>query len=554
MALSLASQTKTIEISKATYGAWSETLTFSVFLNDIPEQPIRMVPEDGALNQDTRPIFTWTIPSDSEGNELNFQIQIDISENFSSQLGLPIFEALSSVSYDGFSFSAPVPSGSGQVSFQPPFALINRTVYYWRVRAHDGTRYGHWSNTGHFTSGILATKAVISTTQAYLPVAGMSTAVVVSYQDALGNIDTNYQVPTTFVQSQTSLGTFNPVVATTVNGVASTVYTTSGILGASHIEIVSALEHSALVLFSVNVDNIPILISPTSGKRLASQAKPKLTWTVPNNINSRSMHFKVEIYKSSLLNMLHLVYEADSKDNATGFSYTNAVSPLSPDVSHDVQISLPDGKYWWRIVPWDGFGYLEPSKTSTFGFPNAMSIVSKPLLSAKPITQAVAMANVSIDIGNELLPATAKHYITNMALENEEDIIWYDVSQNIVERKKFVFPSNVIPDHGWAIAIKTNIEANDSVGQISFNGHGVVFDGDYSETVNEDYVGVISSLTPIAFQALPSIDGSELALSWAYVDLNSDNRRIIDKFIVEVYNPATGLYEPYDGNKGEITA
>ena len=554
MALSLASQTKTIEVSKATYGAWSETLAFSVFLNDIPEQPVKMLPANEALNQDTRPIFTWTVPFDSEENDLNFHIQVDISEDFSSQGGVPVFEALSSNSYDGFSFSAPVPSGAGQVSFQNPVPLIDRTVYYWRVRAHDGTRYGHWSSIGNFTVGILATKVVISTTQAYLPVAGMSTAVVATYQDALGNVDTNYIEPTTFVQSQTSLGTFNPVIATTVNGVASTVYTTSGILGASQIEIVSSLEHSPLVVFSVNVDNIPILVSPANGKRLESQSKPKLTWTVPNNINSRSMHFKVEIYKSSLLNLLHLVYEADSKDDTTGFSYTSAISPLSPDVSHDVQISLPDGKYWWRIVPWDGFSYLEPSKTFSFGFPDVMSVVSKPLVSVKPITQAVAMANVSIDIGNELEPAVARHYITNMALENEENIVWYEVTQNIIERKKFIFPSNTVPEHGWAIALKTVINANDSTGQISFNGHGVVFDGDYSETTNEDYVGVISSLTPIAFQALPSIDGSELALSWAYVDLNSDNRRIIDKFVVEVYNPATGLYEPYDGNKGEITA
>ncbi len=186
--------------------------------------------------------------------------------------------------------------------------------------------------------------------------------------------------------------------------------------------------------------------------------------------------------------------------------------------------------------------------------PNQMVVVSKPLLSEKPVTQAVLMANVVIEKGSENNPGEARHYVTNMALEPEDAIIWHDVTEYVASRKKFVFKNRAAPASGWAIAIKTVIDANESTGIISFNGHGVVFDGDYSETINEDYVGVISALTPISFQALPSIDGDTLTLSWAYVDLNSDNRRIIDKFILEVYNPATGLYEPYDGDKGEIIA
>ena len=38
------------------------------------------------------------------------------------------------------------------------------------------------------------------------------------------------------------------------------------------------------------------------------------------------------------------------------------------------------------------------------------------------------------------------------------------------------------------------------------------------------------------------------------MDLNTDNRRVIDKFIIEVYDPETGEYKPYDGNNGEIQA
>lgn len=554
MALSLASLTKNIEISTAQYGEWSSVLEFSVFLNRIPNQPNLIVPVNNALNQSSQPILTWAIPSDAENNLLNFHLQIDTSETFDSQSGLPVIDANSIQSFSGFSFNAPVVAGSGQASFEVPVVLSGRSKYFWRVRAHDGTRYGDWSDVSNFTVGILATHVIITTAQAYLPVAGMTTTVMATYQDADGNVDTSYNATTTFIQSQNTLGFFNPVIATTLNGVATTTYTSSGALGATRIETASSLTQTAVTLFSVNVDNLAILIAPTDGKRLASQTKPRLTWSVPNNLSSRNMHFKVEIYKSPMLSLLHLVYEANSKDSTIGFSYTNPVPPLSADVWHDVQVSLPDGKYWWRVIPWDGFGYLEPSKVSTFSFPNQMVVVSKPIVSAKPITQAVAMANVSIDIGNEALPAMARHYITNMALETEDEVVWHDVTDYISSRKKFIFPKDQVPTRGWAVAIKTEIFANDATGEIAFNGHGVVFDGDYTETSNEDYIGVVSALTPIAFQAVPSVDGTNLTLSWAYMDLNSENRRIIDKFVIEVYNPATGLYEPYDGNKGEVSA
>jgi hypothetical protein len=128
------------------------------------------------------------------------------------------------------------------------------------------------------------------------------------------------------------------------------------------------------------------------------------------------------------------------------------------------------------------------------------------------------------------------------------------VTAKVQSRTKHVFRSSTVPAHGFALAIKTVIKANDALGSISLNGHGAVFDGDYSETANEDYIGVLSAITPIGFTASPSEDGQSIALTWAYVDLNTESRRVIDKFIIEVFNPDTGRYEPYDGGTGEVTA
>lgn len=554
MALSVASQAKQIEVSYAHYGAWSSTLEFSVFLNRAPEAPVLSAPVNAAVNQDIRPLLTWEVPADPENNDLDFHIQVDLLSTFDSQTGLPLIEASSNTAYQNFSFSAPVAPNSGTVSYQTPTDLLSRRVYYWRVRAFDGERYGDWSETYNFTVGILATRIVLSANRFYLPLSGTKSTITATYVDSDNNIDVAYEGATTFVQSQQLMGFLNPVMAPITNGVSTVEYTASGRQGATKIEVASSLPHSPILLYSTRPSTIPVLIEPANGARLASDSRPHFLWMVPNNINNQNMHFKIEIYDAPLFNENHLVYERDSNIDSTGFSYTNAVAPLSPDVWHDMQTSLPDGQYWWRIIPWDSSGYKAPSEAFRFSMPNQMVIVSKPLLSEKPVHQVVLMANVVLETNNEVVPAEARHYVTNMALEPENEIIWHDVTEHVAKRRKFVFRDDIIPAHGWAVAIKTVINANQTTGAISFNGHGVVFDGDYSETINEDYVGVVSALTPISFQALPSIDGNTLTLSWAYMDLNSGNRRIIDKFVLEVYNPETGFYEPYDGDKGEILA
>ena len=555
MAFSNASQTKVITVSSVNYGDYSDIFQFVVNLNQAPEKTVLVAPSnDAILIGDYQPLFNWNIPSDPENNSLNFQLEIDLSASFDSQVGgLPLLSANSSISVEGFSFTAPVPSGAGQASYQVQVNLNDRTVYYWRVRAFDGSRFGEWSNANKMTVGILATEIHLSADRLYMPAANTEVMVTAAFVDRLGNVDVVMNEVMIFIQSQSIMGSFLDVSVESIDGVASTVYRSSGILGATHVQVVSALPHNTLILRSMTMGEVPVLLTPANGSRLPSAVKPRLTWLVPDDIQGDLLHFKVDIFSSQMMDVGSIVYSADSLLNADAFMPAMPVQPLTPTASHDVQVELPDGKYWWRVTPYDG-AYKTPSQAFVYSMPDVMTIISKPLASNKPVTQAVVTANVTIEVGNEALPAVAKHYVTNMALEPEDMIIWEEVTDKAITRSRYVFKQKEVPLHGWAIAIKTVIAANESTGRISLNGHGVVFDGDYVETADEDYIGVLSSITPIGFTALPVDGGSSIALTWSYVDLNTDSRRIIDKFIVEVYDPETGEYVPYDGATGEIMA
>lgn len=555
MSLSNASQIKTITVAKANYGAYSSILEFTVNLNQAPEIVNLVSPvDDDILIGNLQPIFMWDVPVDPEGQDLHFQIEIDLDDTFSSQVGgLPLLSFDSSNDTTGFSFTAPVPSGVGQASYQPQIMLNDKTIYYWRVRAFDGFRYGAWSHVNKLTLGIVATKILLEANRLYMPVANTQVDITASFVDRLGNVDDSINELLVFIQSQATMGAFTDTSVTAIDGVATTSYFSSGVLGATYVKVVNSLPYNTLILRSMVMGEIPILLNPANGSRLASGTRPRLTWLVPDDAQGDMLHFKVEIFNSALMNTASLVYSADSLLDQTGFAPAMPVQPLTPNAYHDVQQDLPDGKYWWRVTPYDT-AYKTASEPFVYSMPNEMVVISKALQSTKPITQVVVMANVTVETGTELVPATVKHFVTNMANEPEAEIVWEEVTEKAKIRSRYVFQQMNVPAHGWAVAIKTVIQANETTGRISLNGHGVVFDGDYVGTADEDYIGVLPAITPIGFTALPVNGGNQIALSWSYVDLNTDNRRIIDKFIIDVYNPTTQEYEPYDGGTGEILA
>jgi len=119
---------------------------YGKFLNQPPEAPILASPLDGVLVNAT-PTLTWNVPSDPDGNNLHFKVEISTVVDFTGKV--TIFE--SKISTFGFSPTPPVSQGMGTCGyvFQPNDALTDG-IYYWRVNAWDGTVYGKYSSTWSF--------------------------------------------------------------------------------------------------------------------------------------------------------------------------------------------------------------------------------------------------------------------------------------------------------------------------------------------------------------------------------------------------------------------
>jgi hypothetical protein len=103
---------------------------------------------DGAGS--TEPRLSWFVPSDADGDALNFEVRFGTN---ASMVGATDVESISDDS--GFSPSPPVAEGSGSAGYdvnsQGEGALTDGSTYWWDARAYDGNRWGAYSSSRSFT-------------------------------------------------------------------------------------------------------------------------------------------------------------------------------------------------------------------------------------------------------------------------------------------------------------------------------------------------------------------------------------------------------------------
>ena len=140
-----------------TYTNYPQALT-----NTQPSTPSQSVPFNNEKASSTLPNFNF-VGTDPETNDLDYEIQIDTSNIFSS----PVIDKDSTVNPELFdNLSTPTnkaPFRSGDTIHYQATALTNGTTYWWRVRAKDSTgsnTWGSWSTPYSFT---VDTTVVIST-------------------------------------------------------------------------------------------------------------------------------------------------------------------------------------------------------------------------------------------------------------------------------------------------------------------------------------------------------------------------------------------------------
>ena len=116
--------------------------------NTLPSAPVLLQPENNATITNRTPRFTWNNSNDADNDTLTYHLQVDDNADFSSLVinQTAITETANSTSYDSTT------------------ELDVDILYYWKVRAHDGTGYGSSSNTRNFTVESFAALSLVTGT------------------------------------------------------------------------------------------------------------------------------------------------------------------------------------------------------------------------------------------------------------------------------------------------------------------------------------------------------------------------------------------------------
>lgn len=152
-------------------------------LNHAPATPDLLSPVDHEMVTTTRPILSWTVPSDEDGDSLHFVVHISSDSLFLANV--QIYN--SGQNNSGFSPLPPVPEGTGTISYsiQSP---LQEGDFWWRVAAWDGNSYGDFTVPFHFT---IDTSAVNTAPQPPILLAPLNSQLINSSYPQL-----SWQVPT----------------------------------------------------------------------------------------------------------------------------------------------------------------------------------------------------------------------------------------------------------------------------------------------------------------------------------------------------------------------
>jgi len=88
---------------------------------------------------------------------------------------------------------------------------------------------------------------------------------------------------------------------------------------------------------------------------LTNDTTPTLWWNVPGDADGDDLHFKVQLAVDE--DFTQEVQSFESKNDSTGFSFTDAVPQGEGNANYSLQSPLDQGRYFWRVAAWDGLEY-----------------------------------------------------------------------------------------------------------------------------------------------------------------------------------------------------
>ncbi|MBN2093732.1 Ig-like domain-containing protein [candidate division KSB1 bacterium] len=332
--------------------------------NSLPEAPVLTSPADSLLTKENTPKLSWLVPQDPDNNQLHFKVELDEDHNWNSISR--IIE--SKVNPDRFSPSPPVNPGVGSVNCDISPAL-SEGRWWWRVAAWDGQIYGPYSSERSLVIDVTAPVA-----SGHIP-AKNATNVKIGTNISLKLKDNISGVKT---ESITLLVNGKKVTPTIQKTTSETVLTYQPETKFRYEEVVTiSLDATDMLNNRMQTESytftteknpnlapgMPLTRKPANSI-FTNLPSPVLEWTVPEDKNQDTLHFRLEMDDDQ--NWDEATYRIESQNDATGFLPRPPVTQNDTLIKYQTQIILNEGEWRWRVSAWDGQVYGDYSKTAKF--------------------------------------------------------------------------------------------------------------------------------------------------------------------------------------------
>ncbi len=387
-----------VNIPEISYGTWSwrvtsydgtseslpsEVRTFSI--NTPPAAATIVSPIDGAILASSPETVEWNIPSDVDGDELHFVLQLDGDGDF----GTCDYEYDSRVSTDGFSAALPALSGTGTCFFDIP--ALPSGQWYWRVRANDGTDFNTSSPSWTFNVDTPPEAPVLESPLDMFQNADSPTELRWTVPEDFDGDDLDFRVeidrdgdfspyPDYSYESWESPDGFSSVPAPEGTGTCSfTVPALPEGQWSWRVTAFDGLREGPVSSEWTFIHNTPpasaVPIFPADEEKLDEFSS--MEWTVPVDVDGDSLGFHVQISQDSLFSSD--VNDYYSSVSTTGFSPVPPVAEGTGSCSLDPTDEYGPGSYFWHVRAYDGYEYGEYGATNAFTVnspPDIATIVS----------------------------------------------------------------------------------------------------------------------------------------------------------------------------------
>ncbi|MBN2092640.1 Ig-like domain-containing protein [candidate division KSB1 bacterium] len=375
----------------------SYSFTTATQSNSAPAAPTLSAPLDNVFLNSNKPELTWSVPMDQNLDMLHFKVELDNDHNW-NQISQTI-ESNSNLT--GFSPTPPVAQGTGSMKYIVQTALTEGE-WWWRVAAWDSKVYGNYSAERKLTIDLTPPFAQNHQPAKDAKEVAVNTDIILELMDVLSGVDRDK------IQLSVNGTAVTPTLVDITSGVRVSYNPSQDFGNNQTISItINAYDNAGNAMTSESYSfttaaetNIapqaPTLTSPAT-EGFLNNAKPQLSWSVPQDENLDALHFKVELDNDDNWDNISQVIE--SKTSTTGFVPAPPVAQGTGSVAYSVQSALTEGIWWWRVAAYDGKIYGNYSSKGKFTIDVTAPFTSNHLPSKA--SQGVAInTDISLEIND----------------------------------------------------------------------------------------------------------------------------------------------------------